>query len=191
MSANENSGGNSQNTGEELSQTILQLHTEALNLAQEALGGANRNERAGILNQRLQELESRLSEVPPTSRNQLKERLGEVRTYLTYAQAMENTPAIADLDTEVNRLSAEAFKLAKQAVTRGGDEFKRKAEELDHRLEEVLPKIQRLPSDKQPGLMEDWNNARLDLTYILSGNNGPSSTRLFYFLQELKSKKPL
>lgn len=95
---------------------------------------------------------------------------------------------MSELNLTVQRLSNQAFQLAQEAAQQSGDpaELKAQAQALNSQLDQLLPQIQSAPADQQPELNHAWSDARLDVGYVLSNGELSPSTRLFYFLQNLK-----
>ena len=90
---------------------------------------------------------------------------------------------------KIHQLSAQAFQLAQQAA-RGQREvaqLERQAQAINLRLEALLPAIDDAPAEQRSGLIDAWNDARLDVGYVLSGGELATSTRLFYFLRDQKA----
>lgn len=80
----------------------------------------------------------------------------------------------------MTRLSQEAYELAKAFASgdSDGEAQKVRARAIDRRLDELVPLIQAaLPAD-QPRLTEAWNDARLDVGFVISGGTQPTSLRL-------------
>lgn len=96
-----------------------------------------------------------------------------------------------DPGTAVYQLSSEAFTLAQEAASGGGDKEARekKARELNERLDQLWPQIQSGPASADPGVNSAWSDARLDVGYVLSNGELSPSTRLFYYLESLKSQQ--
>jgi len=93
-----------------------------------------------------------------------------------------------DLAHTTYRLSNEVFALAQQAVDGSGDKTERelKARELNAWLDQQFPAI-RQASVRDPGLMKAWSDARLELSYILSGGELSTSSRLAQYIAERKT----
>ena len=96
-----------------------------------------------------------------------------------------------ELRKAVIGLSNEAFELAKQAVEGTGDKEQRakQAQDINRRLEELLPEVQAAPATDQPTLNSAWSDGRLDVGYVMSGGQLSTSTRLYYFIEDLKRMK--
>lgn len=96
--------------------------------------------------------------------------------------------SMSELNLTVQRLSNQAFQLAQEAAQQSGDlvELKAQAQALNSQLDQLLPEIQSAPAVQQPELNRAWSDARLDVGYVLSDGELSPSTRLFYFLQNLK-----
>ncbi len=96
-----------------------------------------------------------------------------------------------ELALSIYRLSNQAFELAQEFATAKGDKanLKKKAEEIDKQLEEMQPLIQHTPPSEQPTVNMKWADARLDVGYILTDGDLSTSTRLFYFLEDLKTQQ--
>jgi len=94
------------------------------------------------------------------------------------------------LARELYQLSNEAFELAQHEVAMQGDRNDReqRAKAIDQRLDALWPKLQEATAF-DPGLTQAWSDARLDLLYVLSSGTLSTSTRLFQFLEERKTKK--
>lgn len=93
-----------------------------------------------------------------------------------------------ELNLTVLRTSNEAFDLAKQFGSANADQggLKKQAEALNQRLNELLPLVQSASASDQPTLNMAWSDARLDVGYILSDGKLPTSTRLYYYLEDVK-----
>lgn len=93
-----------------------------------------------------------------------------------------------DLGRHVSKLSYKAFELAKQAASGKGDkaQLMEQAGELNNHLEEVFNQIQSAPTNEQARLNSAWSDARLDVGYVMSGGELSTSTRLYYYLEDLK-----
>ncbi len=91
---------------------------------------------------------------------------------------------------EVYQVSNEALELALQAA-RGEDNRARleeKAHQLNSKLEQLLEVVKAAPANEQRGLNRAWADARLDLGYVLSKGELPTSVRLNQYLQESQEK---
>jgi len=85
----------------------------------------------------------------------------------------------------VYQISSRAFALAREVVDGAGDATQRteRARELDEQLTNLWPQTSDAAA-LDPGLSQAWSDARLDLTYVLSGGEiSGTSTRLFAYLQ--------
>lgn len=81
------------------------------------------------------------------------------------------------LRQRVEDLSRDAFTLAREAAEL--DARRRKlAEDLDRSLDELIEPIQSLAAEDRPAIVEAWNDARLDVAWVLAGGAGPTSLRL-------------
>ncbi len=88
-----------------------------------------------------------------------------------------------DVDSEVYRLSARAFALAKEAASGGRSLLEEDARRIDERLDELWEQLQAAPSS-DPGVTRAWSDARLDVGYVLSGGELSPSPRLAQHLAE-------
>ena len=104
---------------------------------------------------------------------------------------MKNLMEPNELHLVVHRLSNEAFQLAQQYASGTGDldKLAEHAREVNARLDTLWPLIQKLDVTVQADLSQAWSDARMDADYVLSGGELSTSTRLYYYLQGLKSKK--
>ena len=99
---------------------------------------------------------------------------------------METMPASVpgagteDLERTIDQLSQEAFRLATATAANQADGQTRKgrAREIDRQLDELVSKIQAMPATEQPPLVDAWNDARLDIGFVLSDGKQPMSLRL-------------
>ena len=97
---------------------------------------------------------------------------------------MTNDAMNDDLGLELAKLSAAAFAMAQIATERGDfAAHEADARALNDRLEEIRPRIESASPAEQPALEQVWTDARLDLGYILSAGELPTSTRMHHFLQ--------
>jgi hypothetical protein len=89
------------------------------------------------------------------------------------------------LQRAVENASRDAYALARTAATGevDWDSLEEPAKRIDARLDELVPMIQAAPVDEQPALTQAWNDARLDVSYVLSGGTQPTSLRLAAFLR--------
>jgi hypothetical protein len=101
----------------------------------------------------------------------------------------ENPPS--DFPALVYQLSAAAFELAQEAAASQAkqNERARRAREINDFLNELVPYIQNAPLEEQEGLRTAWTDARLDVGYVLSGGELPTSTRLFHYLEGIKPEE--
>jgi hypothetical protein len=94
---------------------------------------------------------------------------------------------LKDFKMAVAKASREAFELAQKAIESGHMiEFADQARAINQRLDELLPGVQAAPAEDQPTLNHNWSDARLDVGYVLSNGQLPSSTRLYYYLEDRK-----
>jgi hypothetical protein len=88
-----------------------------------------------------------------------------------------------DLKRRIQLLSRDAFELAREGDP-GDDEAEReRARDLDGKLGELLGPLEALPNDERSAILGEWNDARLDVGYVLAGRRGPMSTRLGRWLE--------
>src|SRR5690348_13150009 len=102
------------------------------------------------------------------------------------SEASRHTPD--EVRSAVQRLSAQSFELAKAVAATGGstESQRESARQLDGELANLWPAVDALPPDPKSEASAAWTDARLDLDYILSAGQLPTSTRMFHYLQELK-----
>jgi len=88
------------------------------------------------------------------------------------------------LEQAVRRLYAESFELAKDFALNKGDRsaMQKRGTELDNQLDELLNRGGRDDPEMQRLLSE----ASLDIDYVVREGNSPTSTRLAYYLMELR-----
>ena len=98
---------------------------------------------------------------------------------------------LRDLKKTLDQLNRDAFGLAQAAAADTGGKASRgrRARAMNNRLDELIPFVQSAPPEDQAGLIQAWNDARLDLGYVLSGGELPTSTRLFHYLQDVKQSE--
>jgi hypothetical protein len=94
---------------------------------------------------------------------------------------MTNDATFDDLRRQIQLLSRDAFELAREGDP--GDDEAERARDLDGKLEELLGPLEALPIDERSAILEEWNDARLDVGYVLAGRRGPMSTRLGRWLE--------
>jgi hypothetical protein len=100
----------------------------------------------------------------------------------TTAERLESLRTIV-LGQRVDRLSARAFALAKEAANVRSSVGAEEAGELDHRLDEVAALAQSVgDEDARRRLVRSIHDAQLDLEFV-RGGDGPVSTRLGRYLQ--------
>jgi hypothetical protein len=93
-----------------------------------------------------------------------------------------------ELLVEVHRFSNEAFDLAKNwAAGKNREEVKEQARKLETRVPEFGKRASEAEAQLRPDLNRALSDARLDLSYILSDGQRPSSTRLLYFQNETRA----
>jgi hypothetical protein len=80
---------------------------------------------------------------------------------------------------ELEQLAAEAVQLG-LSVARGMSQPSGadRARDIDARLDELVPVLEQIPEPERQALVEVWNDARLDVGYVLADGNAPSSLRL-------------
>jgi hypothetical protein len=83
------------------------------------------------------------------------------------------------LREELEQLATEALQLG-LSVARGtpSPSGADRARDIDARLDELVPALEEIPEPERQPLVEVWNDARLDVGYVLSDGNAPSSLRL-------------
>lgn len=93
-----------------------------------------------------------------------------------------------EVRSAVQHLSLRSFDLAKAVAGTGSSTHNQResARHLDGELSNIWPAVDALPLDQRAEASAAWTDARLDLDYILSAGQLPTSTRLFHYLQELR-----
>ena len=93
-----------------------------------------------------------------------------------------------DVRSSVQRLSAQSFESAKAVAAAGGstESQRETARHLDGELANLWPAVDALPPNQRAEVSAAWTDARLDLDYILSAGQLPTSTRMYHYLQELR-----
>jgi hypothetical protein len=93
-----------------------------------------------------------------------------------------------DLRQSVEELNRAAFDLARQAAADPDSfsELEPRARQMNRFLDELVPLIQAAAPTDQPSLQAQWTEARQDVLYLLSSGRGPTSLRLYHFLQSRK-----
>lgn len=90
-----------------------------------------------------------------------------------------------DLNQTVNELSNEAFELARAAAESGDYAAgEARARELNDQLTDVWPSVEGAPAEEHDELSRVWSDARLDVGYVLSGGELPTSTRLHQVVRD-------
>ena len=95
-----------------------------------------------------------------------------------------------ELFQTLSELREEVFRLAKEEATGSGDAAARmqRAEEINTRFNELQPKIEELPEGERERLYQPLTEGRLDLVYVLSKGEDPTtSTRLYHALGDLEA----
>lgn len=178
-------------TSQSLSQLVAELHNESLMLVQTVLETQEVSQeqvgQARALSRKIEIYESKLKESQSADQSELIMKLAEARKYLAAVQAMTEDKE-EDLSSEINRISQDAFALAQAASTSRDDweEYKQRAREINEILDRMLPEIQGASLPERQALIQDWNDARLDVGFVLSGGELATSTRLFHFLEGRK-----
>ena len=91
----------------------------------------------------------------------------------------------SDLNQTVYGLSNEAFELARAAAESGDYAAgEARAQELNDQLTGLWPRVEDAPAEEQAELSRVWSDARLDVGYVLSGGELPTSTRLHQVVQD-------
>ena len=91
--------------------------------------------------------------------------------------------AFEDIRRRVQLLSRDAFELAREGDPGGEEAERERAREFDGQLEELLGPLEALPNDERAAILEEWNDARLDVGYVLAARRGPMSSRLGRWLE--------
>jgi len=93
---------------------------------------------------------------------------------------------------ELYRLSNEAFSLTQQLIDGAQDApaLESRARALNERLSELWPRTEAAAA-RDPGLSRAWSDARVDVGYVLSGGDTPTTTtRVMQYLQTARNKSP-
>jgi hypothetical protein len=97
---------------------------------------------------------------------------------------MTVSPDTGERDRQVYTTSSEAFSLAQAFVTGQGQmELESRAQQLNELLDRQWASLEDQPSD-DPGVTRAWSDARLDVGYVLSQGELPTSPRLNQFINE-------
>lgn len=97
--------------------------------------------------------------------------------------APDNVPG-ENREDFVYNLSGEAFQLAQRAAREGmRDDVVADAEAMRRRFERLQPAL-KSTIDGDATVRRAWSDAHLDLAYVTSRGERPTSHRLFYFLQD-------
>jgi hypothetical protein len=90
----------------------------------------------------------------------------------------------ATIRQRIQALNRDAFELARnEPPAEGPDLDRERAEEIDRQLGELIEPIRALPEDEQSAVLDEWNDARMDVGYVVAGRRGPMSTRLGRWLE--------
>jgi hypothetical protein len=178
-----------------LKQTVDDLKIEVKQLTKEALANSGDKaaswQRAHEINELMPELKEQASAITGTNRLVLEADLLELEYNLIFLTADQNKPdelktEPETLEQSVRLLYAESFELAKkysgiegdhEAMQKRGQEMQRERDDLLRRGGSQDPELQRLLSE-----------ASLDIDYVARGGNSPMSTRLAYYLMEMRQQ---
>lgn len=99
--------------------------------------------------------------------------------------ARADDTAYDELGPELAELRAKAFAMALVATERGDfGAHAADARALDERLSALRPRIEAAGPDEQPAHEQTWSDARLDLGYVLSAGELPTSNRLSNYFED-------
>jgi hypothetical protein len=94
------------------------------------------------------------------------------------------SPTTGERDRQIYTTSSEAFSLAQAYVTgQGRLDLESRAQQLNGLLDHLWDSLEHQPSD-DPGVSRAWSDARLDLGYVLSHGELPTSPRLYQYINE-------
>ena len=98
---------------------------------------------------------------------------------------MTDEAVLADLRERAEALNREAYDLARELPPseEAASDERRCAEEIDGRLDELMTALEPYPDEELTGILDAWNDARLDVAYVLAGRKGPMSLRLGQWLR--------
>lgn len=180
--------------GESVSQLVERLYNEASELASGDAGGEKSRKQAKELEDQLQALLPRIQAAQISDKAAVMEMWA--RALVSARQATQVDEAGGkeggrNLQSILDELNSKALQLAKEAAEEKGNaqQRKEKARELNSRLDELWPQVQNAPANVQTALNQAWSDARLDLGYVMADGSGPSSIRLFHYLQDKERKE--
>jgi hypothetical protein len=98
---------------------------------------------------------------------------------------MTDEAVLADLRERADALNREAYDLARELppTEEAASDERRLAEEIDGRLDELMGALEPYSDEELAGILDAWNDARLDVGYVLAGRKGPMSLRLGHWLR--------
>ena len=175
-----------------LQQRVEQIYDETCEL----VAADGDEEQVGERKQRAQDLQTNLNALLPllqTANIADKSSVMEM-----WAKAVVNADAVlrgeeetgqgdSGLQRQLDQVNRRTLELAKEVAAGTGDPEQRKSEarKLNKRLDELWPQVEAAPAGTQAALNQAWSDARLDLGYVLSDGDAPTSIRFFHYLQDI------
>jgi uncharacterized iron-regulated protein len=91
---------------------------------------------------------------------------------------------LSELRRHTENASRDAFALAREAADAKFAEDRRgRATALDRALDALVAPISALTEEERQPIVEAWNEARLDVAWVLASGTGPTSLRLGEWLR--------
>ncbi len=174
-------------------QKIADLKSESKRLFNEALENQGdksaRWQRSLELNDQVKILREEASSLTGPIRLEIESGLLEIEGSLIFLLSDLNKPdelltESETLEQAVRRLYSESYELAKNFALNNGDRsvMQQRGTDLDDELVDLLKRGGRDDPEMQRLLSE----ASLDIDYVVRAGNSPTSTRLAYYLMELR-----
>ena len=91
---------------------------------------------------------------------------------------------LSDLLAEVERLSRDAYALARSKADGETGDIAERAAAIDHRLDDLIPVIQSAQGDAVTAIQSAWTDARADALWAMSDGTMPTSLRLGAYIRD-------
>jgi hypothetical protein len=174
-------------------QKIADLKSESKRLFNEALQNQGdksaRWQRSLELNNQVKLLREEANSLTGPIRLEIESDLLEIEGWLIFLLSDLNKPdelltESETLEQAVRRLYAESYELAKNFALNNGD--RSAMQQRGTKQEDELLELLKRGGRDDPEMQRLLSEASLDIDYVVRGGNSPTSTRLAYYLMELR-----
>lgn len=174
---------------ETIKRELKQLTQEARLLADKVIAGesldAAAQQKAQTLEAQLAQLTKRISGTAEDVRPGLEWQRDKAERYLLAVfDSFKETER--SVEQQVAKVSQQAFQLAVAAAAGDFANCQAAMKGINEQLDAFRPSLATVPESSRAETIAAWNDARLEVGFVLSGGELPMSMRLFYHLEAQK-----